>query len=135
MLFSLKNKHLIASALGGMLSWALYLVLNASGTELFFSVFAAGAFASLYSEIAAMAARAPAILFRIPAFVPLVPGRDFYYTIEGAVNRDWEAFRTNGLVTLIWVFALAGSTGAVAVFQKQFNNFKIKLREKRQKRT
>ncbi len=134
LLFSLKGRHLIPAALGGMLSWALYLLLDASGIEIFFSVFAAGAFASFYSEIVAMIGKAPAILFRIPAFVPLVPGRDFYYTIESAVNRDWAAFRENGLTTLIWVFALAGGTGAVAVFQKQLNNFKNKRKEKREKR-
>ena len=100
-LFHVKGKKLIAIALGGALSWVVYLlVLGYSGNKaagLLVSTFALGVLA----EIFARAFKAPVISFQVPMLIPRIAGGDLYYTTDFFVRRRGAEF-TDRLNLLLW---------------------------------
>lgn len=85
-MFHLRKELLLEAALGGLLTWAIYLLLGKNG--IFVPCLLASAFAAAYAEILARIRHVPATLFVIPAAVPLVPGSYLYYGMLAAVQGD-----------------------------------------------
>lgn len=112
-LFHLRGKKLLLAALGGALSWGLYLLLEpqfpSDALRYFFSSF----FVAVYAEILARILKTPATTFLIPAIVPHIPGGSLYYTMCYALNRDWGAFLAQAFHTILLALCLA--MGIIAV--------------------
>ena len=109
LLFGLRRRYLLPAALGGMLSWGLYLLLDHLFSSLFLACFAASAFAMVLSHIM----RCPATLFVTPAVIPLVPGSSLYYAVSYAVQRDTASARAYGSQTLEFALAIAAGMSFV----------------------
>ena len=62
-LFHLQFKHIFPAALGGVLTWVIYVIANIWGFDVFISSLFASAFAAIYSEVIAKIRKAPTTLF------------------------------------------------------------------------
>ena len=113
LLFGLRRRYLLPAALGGMLSWGLYLLLDHLFSSLFLACFASSAFSMVYAELLSHIMRCPATLFVTPAVIPLVPGSSLYYAMSYAVQRDTASARAYGSQTLEFALAIAAGMSFV----------------------
>ena len=112
-LFGVRPKLAIPASLCGMFGWAIYLVLEGKDYGIFIACFVAAAFTAVYSEVLARVLKAPATLFLVPSFIPLIPGSTLYYTMSNAVARDWEQVQYYGNRTWQYALAIAGGISLV----------------------
>lgn len=131
-LFGLEGKKLFFAGLSGGIGWFVYLLaikFNLSEA----TAFLLASFAmTLYSELMARKEKAPAIVFLIGGFIPLVPGNGVYYTMYGIIKNDISFAVQKGIQTLIiggaiTVGILLGSTITQAYYKaiKQKKNLSL----------
>ena len=136
-LFNIRNKRLIAVAIGGGAAWALYLCFFALTESLGFSYFLVSFIVSLYSEIMARVYKAPAIIFISPSLIPLVPGASLYYTMSHALSSNTESFLSSAITTVIAAAALAigiiAATIATKLVTKIKQNIRSMIKQKKEK--
>lgn len=102
-------------ALGGALSWAVYLIVARLGYSDLLAYFWSGLFSSVYSEIMARIRKFPAISYLVVSIFPMIPGAGVYRTMSHALQREMDAFARTGLHTaaiagILAVGILLGST-------------------------
>lgn len=98
-LFNIHGPGGLICALGGALTWLVYLmVIKLGGIDLD-AYFWSALFASFYSEIMARIRKYPAISYLVVSIFPLIPGAGVYYTMNYAVRGLNEQFATQGLHT------------------------------------
>lgn len=107
LMFHLRLRHLISAAVGGFLTWGIYLVAAYMMEGIFFPSLIASAFATLFAETMARIRKAPATLYLIVAEVPLIPGSSLYYTMSYAVQNQWTESRTYGYQTMQYALGIA----------------------------
>lgn len=112
-LYNLRGKKLILGALGGALSWAIYLLMDLPGYSETLRYFVASFSLAIYAEILARVIKTPATTFLIPGLIPLVPGGSLYHTMRYGLNKRWYLCTTQAMYTLKLALALA--LGIVAV--------------------
>ncbi len=106
-LFNIRGKKLPMVAVGGFLSWALYLLVEFfTGSEML-GYFISAAAMSVYSELMARTLKSPTTTFIIPTLIPLVPGGSLYNTMRFAFSGNITGFSETGLHTLELSAALA----------------------------
>ena len=106
-LFNIRGKNLIFAALGGGLSWTIFLILSYLIPNEAICYFIVALMASLYAEAMARLLRSPATIFIAPSMIPLVPGASLYYTMSNALDGNLDGFVKKGLDTLTLAAALA----------------------------
>lgn len=111
-IFNIRGKNLIFAALGGGLSWYIYLLSSSllSGYSIL-PFFISSVVASVYSEIMARVLKTPVTTFVICAIIPLVPGGGMYNTMFQSIQGNLNESLTLGLQTL----SIAGAV-AIGVF-------------------
>ena len=89
-LFNVHSLGLPLGALGGGLTWAVYLLAMDMTGNIYVANFWAAAFAAAYSELMARVRKFPATSYMVVSLFPLLPGAGIYYTmgyaLEGSVN-------------------------------------------------
>ncbi|MBO7728877.1 MAG: threonine/serine exporter family protein [Oscillospiraceae bacterium] len=115
LLFGLHRRHLLFAALGGMLTWGIYLLIHSFLQSPFLANLAASVFAVSLAEALAHWRKCPATLFVVPAIIPLVPGSSLYYAMSFAVQNDMSAANTYGHQMLIAALAIAAGISFVTV--------------------
>ena len=118
LLFGLRRKNVLPAALGGMLSWSVYLLLSRLLASPFLACLAASACSVLYAELLARLLRTPATVFVIPAVIPLVPGSSLYYAMSCVVQKDLATAREYGTTTLEFSLAIAAGMSFVLAFRE-----------------
>ena len=111
-IFNIRGKNLVFAALGGGLSWYIYLLASSHLSE--YSIlpfFISSVVASVYSEIMARVLKTPVTTFIICAIIPLVPGGGMYNTMFQSIQGNLNESLTLGLQTL----SIAGAV-AIGVF-------------------
>lgn len=106
-LFNIRGKRLIATAVGGFLSWALFVVLSHVIPNEAFNYFLVALLISVYAEIMARVMKTPTTTFITASLVPLIPGGSLYYTMAYAFESNMEAFLEKAIYTLQLAAALA----------------------------
>lgn len=106
-LYNIRGKKLAFAALGGFLSWSLFLLLGLFIESEPIGYFIVSAVVTFYSEIMARALKTPTTTFITTALIPLIPGGSLYYTIANAFEGNIENFLKNGVITLKLAIALA----------------------------
>ena len=103
--------YLLVASFGGAVSWAAYLLmLSASGND-YVAAFVGSAASAFYGEMIARKVRAPATVFTVIAFVPLIPGASLYRAADALMNGHSEEGRRLAVYTL--AFAACMSAGVV----------------------
>lgn len=113
-LYNIRGIRLIFAALGGLLSWGFFLILNLiiSGDILCYYIVAV--LISLYAEVLARLLKTPTTTFIMTSLIPLVPGSSLYYTMTTAFSGNMDGFIEKGLQTLGLAGALAAGIITVA---------------------
>ncbi len=106
-LFNVRGKKLIFAALGGLFSWAMFILLGLLIKNEPIRYFIVAVSISLYAEIMARILRTPTTTFIMTALIPLIPGSSLYYTMAYALESDLTRFLDKGIYTLQLALALA----------------------------
>ncbi len=119
-LFNLRGKKLVISAVGGLFSWGLFLLLGRFVTSEPMNYFIVAAILTLYSEIMARVLKTPATPLITTALIPLIPGGALYYTMAYTFSSDWQQFWERAVSTLKLASALALGIIIVTAFVQLF---------------
>lgn len=124
--FNIDKSKITPVAIGGLISWILYLVLFQKTKNIFVATFISALITNIYSEIMARLLKSPANIFLISSIIPLLPGGSFYYTMYGAISMDMGLFKVKGLETFTIVLAIAcGIIIGFFIFKQLFDKIKI----------
>ena len=103
-IFNIHGPGGLLCALGGVLVWAIYLLIQHFGGNELAAYFWATVFASGYAEVMARIRKYPAISYLVVSIFPLIPGASVYYTMTHAVRGEMDSFASRGMHTI----AIAG---------------------------
>lgn len=106
-LFNIRSKRLVFTALGGFLSWTLFVVFSKFIESEPLIYFLVAFIMTVYAEIVAMLIKSPTTIFITTTLVPLIPGSSLYYTMANAFKDDRAGFIEKGMLTLSLSAALA----------------------------
>lgn len=106
-LFNVRGKKFVAVAVGGLISWLLFVVLSNYITSEPINYLIVACSISAYSEIMAIILKTPATTFVTTSLIPLIPGSSLYYTMENAFRGNSEMFIQKAVYTLKLSAALA----------------------------
>lgn len=112
-LFNIRGKKLLWAALGGMIAWALFLLLGLWIQGEPMRYFIVALWSTAYSELLARILKTPATTFCIITLIPLVPGGALYYTMTHALSGNIDSFIPRLINTI--ELAVALSLGIVII--------------------
>lgn len=112
LLFQVKSKLLPAAAIGGALSWGIYLLMFHATGSIFFSSGIASAAGALLAEAAARIWKMPSTCFFMPIMMPLFPGGVLYYTMDALLHDSTQA-AAFGLRTAQWALGISAGIGVI----------------------
>ena len=118
LLVNVPRRLLLPAAVGGALSWGMYLLLKDKIESVFYLIVLVSAVCAVYSELVAKLARAPATIFLIPGLIPLVPGSYVYYMMSSLVQNDAAGIKQYGVLTALWALGIAAGIGLSAVIHQ-----------------
>ena len=98
-LFNVHGPGGLLCALGGTLTWLVYLLTLRLGGGDLGGYFFGTLFASLYAEAMARIRKFPAIAYLVISIFPLIPGAGAYYTMNYAVQGQMDKFASQGMHT------------------------------------
>ncbi len=107
LLFNVRGRKLFFATLGGLLSWAAFLLLENWFASEALRYFLSTAAITAYCEVLARVEKTPTTTFLVPVVIPLIPGSALYYTMNYALKEEWRAFATQAFYTLELALALA----------------------------
>lgn len=117
-LFNIRGKKLIYAALGGLLSWAVYLGAGLINENPYFCGFVATIVITLYGEIMARLFKSPVTVFLVSATIPLIPGAALYRTMSNLMGKNYGSFLAQGSYTLLFAASMAaGMTVTTVLFR------------------
>lgn len=118
-LFNIRGKKLLLAALGGMLSWLLFLALGFVIESEAVRYLIVSACSTTYAEVLARALKTPATTFSIITLIPLVPGGALYQTTTAALDRNTQLFIPKLVYTAELAVALSlGIVIVTAIFRR-----------------
>lgn len=130
-LFNIRGEKILFAALGGGLSWFMYLlILNLTTSELL-AYCVSSLIVGIYSEIMARILKTPVTTFIICGIITLVPGGGMYYTMLESIQGNVQKSLNLGLKTLfiagaISIGVLLASTLARAITYHSKKNIKFR---------
>jgi uncharacterized membrane protein YjjP (DUF1212 family) len=119
-LFNSRPRRLFFGALGGGLTWLVYLILVQHVGSDFLSVTLAAAFGAAYAEIMARVCKAPATVFTILSEIALIPGGSLYITMHHLVGGRQAQALQYGMRTVMVALAIALGIVLVTAFTTSF---------------
>ena len=127
-LFHIRGKRLVMSALGGLLSWTVFVLLGLWIESEPIRYFLVATFVSIYAEIMARVLKTPTTTLLMASLIPLIPGGSLYYTMAYAMSGDVEHFLTKATGTLKLAAALALGILVIGAFTTTMNKIKTRRR-------
>lgn len=117
-LFNIRGKKLFLGALGGMVSWLLFLLLGFLIENEALRYFIVSIFSTIYAEILARVLKTPAASFSIITLIPLIPGSALYDTASFAMSGNLENLIPKFVSTVELTVALSlGIVIVTAIFR------------------
>ena len=108
-------KHMLAASIGGLMSWAIYLLVEIPTGSVFLGILVASILVYAWSELMARVEKAPVTIFLVPGILPLLPGSFLYYTMLALLNDDSAGFRYYGYTTIAVTLGIACGVVAASV--------------------
>lgn len=127
-LFHIRGKRLVMSALGGLFSWTAFVLLGFVIASEPIRYFLVAALVSVYAEIMARVLKTPTTTLLMASLIPLIPGGSLYYTMAYAMSGDVESFLTKATGTLQLAAALALGILVIGAFTTTMNKIKTRRR-------
>ena len=97
--FNVHSVGVLLTSLGGLLTWAAYLVAAHFGCGIVGANFWAAVVAAIFSEIMARIRKYPALSYLVVAIFPLLPGAGIYYTMSFILQNNTDAAWAKGMET------------------------------------
>ncbi len=97
--FNIRDKNLVFSAIGGMIGWMLFYGLSFVIQDDIIKYFVASVAVSFYSRYMAKRTKSPVLVFLVVAIIPLVPGYSIYKTMENLLMADTQTFIDSAVYT------------------------------------
>ena len=119
-LFNIRGRKLLVASLGGLISWTIFLLLQPVFPGEAIRYFFASAAITVYSEVFARVLKTPTTTFLVSSIVPLIPGGSLYYTMNYALNEQWNLFVQKAFSTLELALALAVGIIAVTTLTRMY---------------
>ncbi len=107
LLFNIHGPKIIITAVGGAITWSVYLLVLAQSGEVFMACFIATMAIMAFAEIMARIAKTPVIILLVPMLVPMVPGGDLYRMMINLVMDNSDKARFYGYQLVMEVGAIA----------------------------
>ena len=120
LLFNSRPRRLFFGALGGGLTWVIYLILSRYAISDFLCVALAAASGAVYAEIMARVCKAPATVFTILSELALIPGGSLYITMHHLVGGRQTQALYFGMYTVTVALAIALGIVLVTAFTTSF---------------
>jgi uncharacterized membrane protein YjjB (DUF3815 family) len=127
-LFNIRGRKLWVASLGGLISWTIFLLLEPVFQGEAPRYFFAAAAVTVYSEFFARVLKTPTTTFLVSSIVPLIPGGSLYYTMNYALNEQWNLFVQKAFSTLELALALAVGIIAVTTLTRMQTALRRKLK-------
>lgn len=129
----IRTRLLPAATLGGLLSWAVYLLVYYFSPNLFLSNLVAAVAVYIWSEIMARIMKAPVTIFLVPGIIPLLPGSYLYYTTLALLNKETAEFQSYGISTIAVTMGIACGIVITSILANYVIETTEHLRKNRQK--
>lgn len=123
--FNIHGPGILVCAIGGTLTWAVYLIALELGVGIIYANFLGGIVASVYAEVMARIRHFPAISYLVVSLFPLLPGAGIYYTMAYAVENEMTRFAQKGYQTAAIAAALALGILLVSTAFRIWSNYKM----------
>ncbi len=107
LLFNIHGPRLFITAVGGAITWGVYLLVFSQTEEVFMACFVATMAIMAFAEIMARIAKTPVIILLVPMLVPMVPGGDLYRMMTNLVMDNSAMARFYGYQLVMEVGAIA----------------------------
>lgn len=101
------EKKLWFAALGGCLSWAVYLAVEFITPSPYVCGFWSTVAITLYAECMARIHKTLVTVFLVSATIPLIPGAALYRTMNWMLMKDWAKFQKDGIYTILFAVSMA----------------------------
>lgn len=132
--FNLHGKKMFYAALGGGISWFVYLLFAGCFETDIPQYFISMIVVALYAEIMARLHKVPATVYLVISYIPLVPGGGAYYTMVHLVNGNTEKFVEVGLHTLFIAGAIAMGIVLVSSLTRIYSVSRFRSIKKKRRR-
>ncbi len=123
---NLRGWKILLLALGGGLSWGLYLIFLHYSNSLLFSIFCSVILVCSYSEIVARLVKVPVSVFVTCVIIPLVPGSSLYYAMQGFISGDSALASQNTYKVLL----ISGTIAMAIAVVSSVTNIMFRLRNR-----
>lgn len=104
--FHVKGWKILFCAIGGVLTWGVYLLASHYLTDVFAITMIAAITCGLYGQIMARVMKTPATIFSTVCLLPLIPGGSLYYMMYGIVTKNAAFAKTKGLELALTCFGI-----------------------------
>ena len=128
-LYNLRGKKLWIATLGGLIAWMVYLLFQESLPDESLRYLIASAVITVYAEVFARVLKTPTTTFLVPSVIPLVPGSSLYYTMNYALNKQWDLFVQRAFYTLQLAMCIAVGIIAVTTLTRMWMLFIRNIRK------
>ena len=106
-LFHIKKKYLPLAAVGGFLSWLVFLLGKEFWGNVFLPTLMAGFVTDVYAEILARICKETSTSFFVTSVIPLIPGSTLYYCMNSIVEGNTVRALEYGRDTFLFAFGIA----------------------------
>lgn len=107
-----KNKWLYIF-IGGFLNYLAYFLVYSYTSDVFLSSMVCALVTSTYSLFMAIILKCPSTIFILTGLIPIVPGKNLFYTMQGLVTSNYAFARENLILT---VLVILGIVSGMAMF-------------------
>ena len=128
--FNVHSMGVWLTSLGGLLTWAGYLLAFRLGCGVVGANFWAAVVAAVYSEIMARVRKYPALSYLVVSIFPLLPGAGIYYTMSYILQNNTDAAWAKGMETASVAGVMAVGILLVSTAVRAYSNIKAHSKRK-----
>lgn len=128
LVFNIKKNKLVYGCIGGAICTIVYFFCIEIGFSDLMANMIPAIIGTLYAEIIARVAKAPATVFLIPSVIPLIPGGSLYYTMSAVVEGNEELAKMMGTKTCMVALGISFGIVFVSVVFYKFSHKGIQLK-------
>ena len=118
LIFNMKKRYMAVSTIGGLLCWATFLLLQHGGFGIFPATLLSALIVGIYGELFAYLLKVPTTILFIPACIPLIPGRNLYYSVMAIIASDWGQFSDQIVLLILYAVGIALGLAIVVELEK-----------------
>ena len=125
LIFNLRRKYIAVSTVGGFLCWGIFLLLQGHGLSIFVSTLMTAVLVGMYGELFAYLLKVPTTILFTLACVPLIPGKNLYYSVLAIISSNWVDFTSNIVLLILYAVGIALGLAMVVELEQIIKRGKV----------